>query len=403
MNGKIWRRKDDGWVADLVFVGGGFLGVLVVGKSQRRCGSFVLNAGDSPARVNGLFPGDDVVGEFGGDPVEAGGWPFVTVIVPGRTEGHILAGTLGSICAMDYPRFRVVFVDDQSTDNTAAVCRELEGKYPHLTVIHNETPPPAGWVGKVWAVHQAEKFAKEGDILLFADSDLEFHRECLKQMVRLSLHRRTDMTSLLIAIRCETLGELLGVLCGMVLINMRFSLYEVNNPKVPQALVAGGFLMVKRTSYEALGGHEAVRGQMIEDIALGMLAKREGLRVFTVATCDLAEGRMYEGWGDTYRGLKKNSYAGVGYSPVMGVAIALFLLLLGVMVPVYATVGCGFWITRPSMVTFWIMVAGILGVLAQVKVGKRAAEFLGRSAKVAWLLPGAFLFYLFIFWGSMMV
>ncbi len=73
--------------------------------------------------------------------------PGVTVIVPGRNEGHVLLDTLGSICRQDYPTFRVVFVDDQSTDNTAEIARPLATQFPHLKIIHNiQSPPP----GRMW-------------------------------------------------------------------------------------------------------------------------------------------------------------------------------------------------------------------------------------------------------------
>src|SRR4051812_21986582 len=93
---------------------------------------FVYNVGESPGRLNGIVPGDDVSGEYAGDPAV---WPGVTVIVPGRNEGHLLERTVGSLCEQDYPALRVVFVDDQSTDDTRAVCERLAAKHRRLTVI----------------------------------------------------------------------------------------------------------------------------------------------------------------------------------------------------------------------------------------------------------------------------
>src|SRR6185369_13259213 len=126
------------------------------------------------------------------------------------------------------------------------------------------------------------------------DSDLIFRPDCLKQMIRLAQHRRTDIVSLLPAMRFETLGERLPLLAAMVIINLRFSLYTTNNPRDPKALVAGGFLLVRRDIYHALGGHAAVRGQVVEDIAFGTRAKALKKRVFTAITHDLVTARMYE-------------------------------------------------------------------------------------------------------------
>jgi cellulose synthase/poly-beta-1,6-N-acetylglucosamine synthase-like glycosyltransferase len=366
--------------------------------SLKQLPRFFYGSSDLPDRLNACFPGDDVREAFAGDPPQ---WPTVTVIVPGRNEGHILERTLGSLCSMDYPDFRVVFVDDQSTDNTAEVCRKLEGLHPHLTVIHNTQSPRDGWVGKTWAVHQAEPFMREGDYLLFTDSDLEFRPDCLRQMVRLAIHRRTDIASLLPSLCYETLGELLGLLAAMVIVNTRLSLYVSNNPKYPRTLVAGGFLLVRRDVYTALGGHAAVRGQVVEDLAFGTRAKKLGYRIFTALTHDLYTARMYEGWRDTFHGLKKNAYAGANYRFFFGMIIAAFLLLFGAMVPFYAMMGTVLWITLPSLMTFLLCVFGLLGWMAQHAVGVQTARFVGMRPRVAWLLPAGLFFYLTVFIGSM--
>ncbi|MGN6370208.1 MAG: glycosyltransferase [Phycisphaerae bacterium] len=371
--------------------------VVLALPGQRASARFVYNVGDSPAKLNGIVPDDDVRATYAGDPPN---WPSVTVIVPGRNEGHILARTLGSLCEMDYPNYRVVFVDDQSTDNTRAVCEELQRRHRHLTVIHNTTPPRDGWVGKPWAVHQAEPHMHDADYLLFTDSDLVFHSQCLSQMVRLALHRRTDIASCLPALIYESLGELLGILPAMVLINLRLSLYASNNPARKEALVAGGFLLARRTSYEALGGHAAVRGQVIEDIALGKTAKSKGFRVFTACTQTLYTARMYEGWYDAYRGLKKNAYAGVDYRPSLIVPTVVLFLAAGVLVPLYLFAGVYWWITWPTVLTFFLCGAAILVNLLLFTAGAHGAAILGIPRRVALWLPAGFAFYLAVFLGS---
>lgn len=370
---------------------------MLLSPAQRRLMHFVYGLKSSPDALNGGFPGDDVTAPFAGDPPE---WPSVTIIVPGRNEGHLLAKTLGSLCAMDYPHCRVIFIDDQSTDNTAKVCRKLEERHPHLTVIHNQQPPRDGWIGKTWAVHQAEQYMHDGDYLLFADSDLEFHPQCLKQMVRLARHRDADIASSLPSIRYETPGELLGLISAITIVNARLNLYTCNNPRNPHALVAGGFLLVKRESYHALGGHAAVRGQVVEDVALGTRAKALGKRVFTVLTHDLFIARMYEGWADTYHGLKKNAYAGANYNPAFALFIGAFLLVAGVLPPLYAAAGIWLWVFAPSALSGAAAISGLAALALEIIIGTRTARFVGFRLWSALLLPTGFLFYLAVFIGS---
>ena len=188
----------------------------------------------------------------------------------------------------------------------------------------------------------------------------------------------------------------------MTIINTRLSLYACNNPASPRALVAGGFLLVKREAYHALGGHAAVRGQVVEDVALGTRAKARGRRVFTALTHDLYTARMYEGWRDTFHGLKKNAYAGANYNPAFALAIAAFLLLFGALPPVYALVGIFLWITHASLITFAMALLGILAFQAELSVGAQIARYVNWRERTARLLPAGFAFYLAVFLGSIL-
>src|SRR5215472_4571499 len=84
-------------------------------------------------------------------------WPDVIAVVPARDEADVIAKSLGSLLAQDYPgAFRIILVDDQSRDGTAAVATETAraaGTGQRLTVLAGR-PPPAGWSGKVWAMKQ---------------------------------------------------------------------------------------------------------------------------------------------------------------------------------------------------------------------------------------------------------
>ncbi len=366
--------------------------------SHRAALRFMYNESTDPASFHGLVAGDATTAKYAGDPAQ---WPPVTIIVPGRNEGHMLMETIGSLCRMDYPDYRIVFIDDQSTDNTKEVCAQLQAKYPHLQVIHNTQPPPDGWVGKVWAIHQAREHATT-PYVMFTDSDLKYHPQCLRQMMRLALHRQTGLVSLLPSLETHTLGEKLGMMTGMKLITVFYPLTLCNDPKNPMALTAGGFLLFRRDAYEAIGGHEAVRQQVIEDIALGRLTKGKGLPVFTVATHELMSGRMYEGWRDTYHGLKKNAYAGAHYSLLQYLGGTLMLLLTGVLLPLYPILAIMALIANPSVLTGTIFVLAIIAFAAMIADMTRGVRFLSFPLYCAWLTPFAVLFFLTILTHSML-
>lgn len=390
----------------------------VLSPDNRVAERFFYDSNDNPTRLNGILPRDDAPTHYAGDP-PAEQWPAVTIICPGRNEGHVLESTLGSLCRVDYSagKLRIIFVDDQSTDNTPEVCATLTARYPHLTILRTQADPPAGWVGKIWAIHQADAYIQApqepGDYLLFVDSDLCFHPACLQQMIRLARHRNTDLLSLLPFIDCPTLGEKLGILMGLQLIALKYPLRQSNNPRSPICLVAGGFLLFKRASYLALGataagaeggrgGHAAIRGQMVEDIALGTMAKNRGLRVYTVGTHALLTGRMYEGWADTFRGLKKNSYAGANYQLPLAVLAILLLTILFVAMPLYPLVGLGWWILHPGYYSFSLLVLGVGAWACMLWAARRAGNLLKFPAYLAWLTPLAAAFFLLIFGASIL-
>ncbi len=365
--------------------------------SQRRAPLFLYDHGDSPDRLNGAFPTDDVTTPYADDPPR---FPPITIIAPGRNEGHLLSETLGSLCSMSYPDFRVIFVDDQSTDNSREVLATLAARHPHLTVLHNTTPPPAGWIGKTWAITQAEPYTRDAGWLLFTDSDLVYHPDCLTQAMRLALHRRADLLSLLPGLRYESFGELLGLLPAMTLITLKLPLYRANDPATPVALVAGGFFLINGETYRHLGGHAGVRGQVIEDVAFGQRAKAAGRRVYTAATHDLIVARMYEGFRDTFGGLKKNAYAGANYNPLAILPIAAFLALLGAAVPLYLLAAMVLACVEPSGVTLTTLAFALVAFVAQSIAGVRASRLLGFSAITALTLAPGLGFFLLIFLGS---
>ena len=376
-----------------------WLAILLL-PSQRSAPRFVYDAATDPSATDGLIARDDVQPPYHGDPDP---WPRVTAIVPGRNEGHLLPRTLGSLCAMDYPALHVVFVDDQSTDATPAACRALEQTYPErLTVLHNTVDPPPGWVGKTWAIHQARAYAESGDLLLFTDSDLEYHPQCLSQMVRLAQHRRAAIVSLLPTLRYETLGELLGLLPATVLITLGMPLRKANDPNDPRALIAGGFFLIERETYRSLGGHESVRGQVIEDVAFGRRAKAAGKRVYTVGTHDLLTARMYEGFRDTYRGLKKNAYAGVNYHVPQALGVAALLLAAGALVPLYAASGIALAVRFGTPAAVITAVAGVTAVVAQYLAGRRGARILGMPPHTGWMMAPGLAFYALVLLASML-
>lgn len=260
---------------------------------------------------------------------ESAALPMVSILVPARNEERSLRECLSSLLALDYPRYEVIFVNDHSSDRTGQIARDLSSDQRLRCMAAPDLP--AGWAGKNWALHNAGRVAN-GDLLLMTDADIRHHPLSLRRAVEALQARRVDLLSLLPQVICRSFWERVMMPIFGMLVTTRAPIYASNDPARRTVLVAGGFILIRRDVYAAVGGHEAIRGEIVEDLSLGGLVKSRGYRLWTTGTEDLIWTRMYYGIGGVWSGLSKNFYAHFRYSPVR-VATALAVLAAIGLVP----------------------------------------------------------------------
>lgn len=323
-------------------------------------------------------------------------WPAVTVIVPARNEAAMLPRTVPSICQQDYPSFRVIVVDDQSDDASPAILRRLEVENPRLTVLR-AADRPAGWCGKPWAVVQGVAQASATtELLLFTDADIEFNPCALRQAVRLLAAGPYDLVSLFPQLVFSCTSERIGLTGLVTVLALLFPAGVVNNPRSKQALAAGGFMLVRRGAYESVGGHAAVRDQVIEDINLAKALKAAGHRLHIRLTDDLITTRMYENFSDLWEGLAKNAYAGVEHRAWKFVLGSLASACVAVLPPVYFVVSLvAALLTYPrTPPKLWAVVAVSAGInLLTYAIHRRTIRHFRLPTWHAWLMPLSLGFY----------
>lgn len=234
--------------------------------------------------------------------------PGVSLLVPVRDEVGRLADTLGTLAAQ--PVDELVVLDDCSTDATAALARTLLADVPHARVVSG-APPPPGWVGKTWACHQLAQHAG-GQVLVFADCDVAVAPGGLAAALAEMDRQGAPVFSVFPRQVTETWGERLTtpVVDDVLLGFLPFALLGAD---VPAAATANGSLLaVTRTAHDELGGFAAVRGEVVEDVALARLTRRRGLRLGLALGGDVVATRMYPGYAAAVAGL------GRGLLPVTG-------------------------------------------------------------------------------------
>jgi hopene-associated glycosyltransferase HpnB len=307
----------------------------------------------------------------------AGHQPSVTAIVPARNEEANVEATVKALQAQDYPDLKIIVVDDQSTDSTASILEKLANGDSLRWVRGIERPE--GWVGKTWAVHQGASEASS-EWLWFVDADMGLDPRVLASAVEAAEESGADFVSLLPGVRCETFWQGAIASAFLQLLGQLYPLDRVNDPNRPEAIAAGGFILVRRSAYVKAGGHEAVRRQIIEDIQLARAVKGSGGKLLVRLAPGLVWTHMYGRFGDIWRGLRKNAYAGMDFLPhkfVVGAIIALTLAWAP-----WIALASG-WIQRDGL----ICGIGLWGILAQVVATAPILIFLRLPIPFAFTLP----------------
>jgi hypothetical protein len=253
---------------------------------------------------------------------------LVSVIIPARNEEASIARAVESVAAQ-LEIGEVIVVNDQSTDRTGAILAELAARIPKLRVLETDALP-VGWVGKNYAASIGVA-AAQGEWLLFTDADT-YH---LPGSVRRALADAVDHDAVLVSYspeqEMETFWERALIPFVYCRLAARFSFARVNDPAQPDAAANGQFILVLRDVYEAMGGHEAVAGEILEDVALARRVKQEGHGIYFAAPIGVARTRMYRSLAAMWQGWTKNLY------PLMGGTIKSVVVELSEACPVLET------------------------------------------------------------------
>ncbi|HZV76744.1 MAG TPA: glycosyltransferase family 2 protein [Candidatus Babeliales bacterium] len=251
--------------------------------------------------------------------------PSLSIIVPARNEQRQIERCLRSLLATRHPRYEVIVVDDQSTDETRAIADRIAASETRFTVVAG-APLPEGWVGKPWALAQGARVAR-GAWLLFTDADTEHHPLAAAAALDCALNGGYDAVSLLTQQLTAGIAERLFLPTILLVIMLGVgALDDVNDPrKRDVALFNGQYILVSRRAYDAIGGHAAVRGEIAEDLELARLFKRDGrFRTFLAACDGLVRTRMYRSFGELWQGFVKNfGLAARGHAPEVIAGVAL--------------------------------------------------------------------------------
>jgi chlorobactene glucosyltransferase len=266
--------------------------------------------------------------------------PSVSVVIPARNESRNIERCVRSVLAAAYPKLEVIVVDDHSDDGTGEIARAIARDDARLRVV-NAPPLRGGWFGKQWACATGAN-ESHGELLLFTDADTKHGPELLPRSVNAMRARGAELLSVAGDQEMHSFWERIIQPQMFVLLAIRYGGSEhVSNTKRPVDAIANGqFILVRRDSYDAMGGHASVRDRVAEDMALAQSFVAAGRRIALYMAHDQLSTHMYASLAELLAGWGKNIYAG-GRTAALGGALGraaypfvlLAMPLLGLLPP----------------------------------------------------------------------
>ena len=235
--------------------------------------------------------------------------PLISVCIPARNEERNIGRCVEAMLAQTYPNFEVIVLDDRSTDGTHEILNNLTKVTNSLKVLSGSDLPP-GWVGKPHALIQAVTAAR-GKWLCFVDADTFLTPDALAAVYAKALETEADLFTIMTKQIMLTFWERAVLPLVMLALSVGFSPRKVNDPNRKDAIANGQFIFIKRDVYEAVGGHEAIKGSIVEDKDLAVLLKGKGYRLVIADGREVASTRMYTSLAEMWEGWTKNIYLGL--------------------------------------------------------------------------------------------
>lgn len=304
--------------------------------------------------------------------------PLVSVIMAARNEELDLGPALDDLLLQRYPALEIIVVDGGSSDGTAAVAR---ARGPRVVLI-DEPPLPPGWVGKNWACDVGYR-ASHGEYLLFTDADMRYHPDAVEATVAWTEAEQADLATLAPTLEVRSFWEKVVLPFYVQMVLTYFRTPRVNHDRSRAAMANGQFTLLRRAPYESLGGHAAIRGYVLEDVALARRYRAAGKRLRVAWAPELLSTRMYRDRRELYEGLRKNvhdtRFSLARQLVFLTGVIGLFLLPLLVL-PVGYGLGSPFlevlgalvyvaWFLKHALFAHAIGMSGAYGLLFPVAAG----------------------------------
>ncbi len=344
------------------------------------------------------------VGDDGEPPPGPQTWPSVCVLVPARNEAESLPRTLPALMQQDYPgELSVILIDDRSDDGTADLARKIAkeaGVADWLTVITGANLPD-GWVGKVWALEQGTRHARNPQYFLLTDADIRHAPGSLRRLITESERDQLALNSRMARLRCVSDAELLLIPPFVFFFNLLYPMRRVNNPQSSLAAAAGGCVLLAASALKRAGGFACIKDQIIDDVNLARQIKRQAIPIrLALSRHEVESLRSYESLRVIWAMVRRTAFTELRYSWLRLVGTVLGLALMFLLPPLWLLGGTSLALASiaGSLEGFlpWAVVLAAQGFFAwglMAVIYRPAVKFFGLPGLWSWALPLAGMLY----------
>lgn len=316
--------------------------------------------------------------------------PLISICIPARNEQRNIRRCVEMMLAQDYPNLEVIVLDDRSTDATPEILRGAfsSTQNDRLRIISGSDLPD-GWAGKPHALYQAARAAR-GMWLCFVDADTFVTPQAISSCYAKAIEMDADMFTIMTFQIMGTFWEKVVMPLVMTALSVGFSPRRVNDPSRKDAIANGQFILMKRSVYDAIGGYESVKDQIVEDKAIAEQVKWNGYRLVVANGSAVARTRMYTSLAEMWEGWTKNIYLGLRDRPsllILGAFGAFVLVVAALFLPVWPLLGLLWYLQGGGWLAATVIMKSLILWAFLIYVRARAARGMGISAGYSLTTP----------------
>lgn len=248
----------------------------------------------------------------------------VTALVPARNEESHIKDLVERLIKSNL-FMHVIVVNDESTDDTLGQLKTVD---PAKLTIVDGSPPPKGWVGKVWALHQGSVQINTPFTLLI-DADIEFDEAALQSIFDKTYSEKIQLTSVMALLKIESQWDRLMIPAFIYFFKSLYPFCLSNNPRYRSlAGAAGGFIFIETSALWNIGGFSSLKNALIDDCTLARLVKKAGGNTWIGLSKGIRAKRSYYNLSNIWSMVERTAFTQLNYSfPMLLLSTCLMLLM----------------------------------------------------------------------------